>query len=73
MEVEAEAIVSKAEKGYTIGEIALHPRLTVASEELRGRALQLLEKTKSLCLVSRALAVAPSLEARIEVGKTLPV
>ncbi len=73
LEVEAEAPVRKADKGYTIGEIALRPRLTVASEELRGRALQLLEKTKALCLVSRALAVAPSLEARIEIGRALPV
>jgi organic hydroperoxide reductase OsmC/OhrA len=73
LEVEAEAMVNKAEKGYSIAELAIRPRLTIASEELRDRALHLLEKTKALCLVSRALAVAPRLEPRVEVGGTLRV
>ena len=73
LEVRAEAKVSKAEKGYAIAEIVIRPRLTITSEELRDRALHLLDKTKALCLVSRALAVTPKLEPRVEVGSALPV
>jgi hypothetical protein len=32
-----------------------------------------LQKTKSTCLVSKALAVGPSLDPRLEVGSAVPV
>jgi peroxiredoxin-like protein len=73
LEVEAEATVNKAEKGYVVTEIVIRPRLTISSEELRHRALHLVEKTKNLCLVSRALAVTPRLEPGVAVRNPLPV
>lgn len=73
LQVETEAIVSKREKGYGIAEIAIRPRLTISSEELRRRSLELLDKTATLCLISRALAVTPRLEPRVEVGTVSPV
>lgn len=73
LEVEAEGIVNKVEKGYDFVEISIRPRLTILSEESRERALHLLDKTKTLCLISRALAVTPRLEPSVEIGKALPV
>jgi organic hydroperoxide reductase OsmC/OhrA len=73
LEVEAEATIQKAETGYKFGAISLHARLTIPRGDLRDQAIALLEKTKALCLVSRALAIAPSFELRVEVGKTQPV
>jgi organic hydroperoxide reductase OsmC/OhrA len=73
LQVETEAVLSKRKKGYGIAEIAIRPRLTISSEPLRRRALDLLDKTETLCLVSRALAVALIFEPKIEVGTVSPV
>jgi len=73
LEVEAETIVQKAETGYSFNGITIRAHLTIAGEEVREHAVKILEKTRDLCLISRALATAPKLEVRIEVGKRLPV
>jgi organic hydroperoxide reductase OsmC/OhrA len=67
--VEAEGTVAKTENGYCFSEIIIRPRLTISGEENRGQAIGLLHKAKTLCLVSRALAVTPKFEARIEMTK----
>ncbi|MGA3212200.1 MAG: OsmC family protein [Terriglobales bacterium] len=73
LEVEAEGSVVKTSSGYVFDEIVLRPTLTFSQEEQRDRAFHLLEKAKSLCLVSRALAVQPKFEPRIEHTMRLPV
>lgn len=72
LEVEAEGSVVKTASGYVFDEIVIRPNLTIAHEEQRYRGLHLLEKAKSLCLVSRALAAEPKFEPRIEVGAHVP-
>ncbi len=67
--VEAEGTVRKTDSGYCFSEIILRPTLTIPNEEQRERAATLMQKAKSLCLVSRALAVAPTFETTVEVGK----
>lgn len=71
LEVQEEAIINKADKGHSFAEIAIRSCLTIASEELRNRALNL-DKTKARCLVSKALAVTPRLEPCVQVGSALP-
>jgi organic hydroperoxide reductase OsmC/OhrA len=73
LEVEAEATTQKADTGYKFSAIDLHVRLTLPRGDGRDRAIGLLEKAKMLCLVSRALAVAPRVELRVEASKAQPV
>ncbi len=65
--VEAQGAIRKADSGYEFGEIMIRPKLTISSEEEQPRALRLLEKTKNLCLVSRALSVTQIFEPRVHV------
>jgi peroxiredoxin-like protein len=69
MAVEMEGTVHRADTGYCFSEIVMRPCLTIRAEEQRERAISLLQKAKSLCLVSRALATAQKFEARIETSK----
>jgi len=71
--VEAEAVVSRADSGYHFSGIVIRPNLTIAHVQERERALELLQKAKALCLVSRALAIAQKFETRVEVNKGSPV
>jgi peroxiredoxin-like protein len=73
LQVEVEGTVSKAESGYNFSEVILRPTVTVHAEEDRERALNLLQKTKAACLVSKALATAPVLESRVKIGNALSV
>jgi organic hydroperoxide reductase OsmC/OhrA len=73
LEVETEGTVAKTADGYRFGEIFIRPKLTIFSEDGRHRAVDLLKKTKALCLVSRALAVTQRFEPLIAVGKAVPV
>jgi len=69
LEVEAEGTVSKAGTGYSFSEIIIRPSLTIPNEENRERAINLLQKAKELCLVSRALATGQKFETRVEISK----
>jgi len=69
LEVEAEGTMSKTGTGYSFSEIAIRPSLTIANEENRGRAINLLQKAKALCLVWPALATAQKFEGRVEISK----
>jgi organic hydroperoxide reductase OsmC/OhrA len=67
--VEAEGIMSKTDTGYGFNDIVIRSNLTIASEENRQRAVSLLHKAKSLCLVSRALATPQKFEIQVEIGR----
>jgi organic hydroperoxide reductase OsmC/OhrA len=67
LQVEVEGTVSKAESGYRFSEIIFHPRLIIQDEGKRDRALSLLQKTKTGCLVSKALSFTPALGPHIAI------
>jgi peroxiredoxin-like protein len=80
LEVQVEGTIQKDGSGYSFKEIVIRPNLTISSEQDHARATRLLQKAKSLCLVSRALSVVqkfePKLlvnESRTEVGRSLPM
>ncbi|HEY1263458.1 MAG TPA: OsmC family protein [Terriglobales bacterium] len=73
LEVSVEGTVAKTSTGYCFTRIVLRPLLTIPDEQGQARALELLKKTKSLCLVSRALGIEQGLEPRIEIGKMATV
>jgi organic hydroperoxide reductase OsmC/OhrA len=68
LEVVVEGTVDKTETGYYFTRIVIAPRLTIPDEQKQARALDLLKKTKSLCLVARALTTAQEFEPRVGVG-----
>jgi organic hydroperoxide reductase OsmC/OhrA len=67
--VEAIGTVIKTDCGYVFRDIVVRPSLTILSKEHRDRAISLLHRAKTLCLVSRALAAAQKFEPRIEIAK----
>jgi len=73
LEVQAEGTVAKTASGYAFTEIRISPRLTLADESAQARGLELLKKTKGLCLVSRALATSQTFEPVVEIGHLAPV
>jgi len=73
LEVEAEGTVGKTGGRYNFKGIVIRAHLTIPSEDKREQAISLLQKTKQLCLVSRALATAQIFETQIEISKHSPV
>ena len=70
LEVEIEGSVHRSRNaGCRFNEILILPRLTVQSEEHCEAGLNLLRKTKALCMISRAISVPQTLEATVETGK----
>jgi len=69
LQVEAEGTVSKTDPGYCFSEIVIRPSLTIPDEELRERANSLLQKAKSLCLISRALGTGQNFEVKVQIKK----
>src|SRR5437667_1346911 len=67
LEVEVEGSIRKTDSGYAFNEIVIRPKLTISSEEEQTRALRLLQKAKSVCLVSRALSFEQKFEPRVQV------
>jgi organic hydroperoxide reductase OsmC/OhrA len=65
--------VAKTIDGYRLDEIVIRPKLTISSEEKRDSALDLLTKTKDLCLVSRTLAVSQTFEPLVKVSKAVHI
>jgi organic hydroperoxide reductase OsmC/OhrA len=70
LQVEAWGTVEKAASGYSFSGIVLRPVLKIVGEPERERALRLLQKANTLCLVSRALAVTQAFEPVVEVVTT---
>ena len=73
LEVEVEGTVGKTTTGYQFTGVVIRPKLKIASEAGEGKGLELLNKTKGLCLVSRALAISQEFEPHVEVTKLVPV
>jgi len=73
LEVEVEGIVSKVDSGYGFQTIVIRPKLTIADEEGRQHAVNVLKKVKSLCLVSRAMATTQEFDPKVEVAKLVGV
>jgi len=71
LEVEASATLRKLESGYNFSEIVIRPTLKIADDVERGHALDLLNKAKRLCLVSRAFAIPLRFEPQLEVAAAL--
>jgi organic hydroperoxide reductase OsmC/OhrA len=69
LEVEIEGSVRRSR---VAGCNLIRPRLTVASEEQRETGLALLRRTKSICMISRAITVPQTLEPAVETAK-IPV
>jgi organic hydroperoxide reductase OsmC/OhrA len=67
--VEAEGTVSKTDTGYGFNEIVIRPNLTIPSEGNRQRAMSLLHKAKTLCLVLRAVATPQKFEIQVEISR----
>lgn len=73
LEVEIEGTVRRSRTaGCSFNEILLRPRLTVNSEDQREAGLNLLRRTKAMCMISRAITVPQTLEPTVETGK-IPV
>lgn len=72
LEVEIEGSVRHSRTAVcNFSEILIRPRLTVNSEEQREAGLNLLWRTKSVCMISRAITVPQKLEPTIETAKVL--
>lgn len=70
LEVEIEGSVRRSRtSGCNFTEILIRPRLTVTSEEQKEAGLALLRRTKSICMISRAITVPQTLEPTVETTK----
>jgi len=70
LEVEIEGSVRRSRTaGCNFNEILIRPRLTVHCEEQREAGLQLLRRTKSVFMISRAITVPQMLEPMVEAVK----
>lgn len=73
LEVEIEGTVRRNRAaGCGFNEILIRPRLTVQSEDQREAGLNLLRRTKSICMISRAITVPQTMEPTVETVK-IPV
>ena len=63
--VEIDGVVRKADSGYEFEEIVIRPRLSISYEQEQSRALRLLQKAKTICLVSRSLSVQQKFEPQL--------
>jgi len=73
LEVEIEGCVRRSRAaGCAFSEILIRPRPTVNSEDQTEAGLNLLRRTKAMCLISRAITVPQTLEPAVEIGK-IPV
>jgi len=70
LEVEIEGSVRRSRTaGCNFTEILIRPRLTIPSEEQREGGLTLLRRTKSLCMISRAITIPQTMEPTVETAK----
>ncbi|HZP16579.1 MAG TPA: OsmC family protein [Terriglobales bacterium] len=72
LEVQVEGTIQKVESGYAFSEIIIRPNLSIGNEDDHARGLRLLQKTKALCLVGRALSVPQTFEPHIQVNTAVP-
>lgn len=55
LQVEIEAILEKEQGGYSVTKVIVQPILEIAAASEQERAVRLLEKAESACLISRSL------------------
>jgi peroxiredoxin-like protein len=67
LQVEVQGSVNKSDSGYMFSEIVIRPTVKTRTDEDRTVAQRLMEKSKRLCLISRALAVAQKFEPVVQV------
>ncbi len=67
LELAVEGSIEKQEGGFRFTRITLQPVVTIEKEEDRERMGRLLEKAERVCLISRSLACATKLDAKIVV------
>lgn len=67
LEVQVEGTIEKVDSGYAFTEIIIRPNLSVTTEGDEVHGMRLLQKTKTLCLVSRALSVPQTFEPHLQV------
>jgi organic hydroperoxide reductase OsmC/OhrA len=73
LEVEVEGTIKKVESGYAFTEITIRPNLSITTESEQARGMRLLQKTKGLCLVARAISVQQVFEPHIQVNSLVAV
>lgn len=73
LEVQVEGTIKKIYSGYAFTEIAIRPNLSINNEVEEARGIRLLQKTKGLCLVTRALSVPQLFEPHIQVNTLVAV
>lgn len=73
LEVQVEGTIKKVESGYAFTEIVIRPNLSITNEAEQARAMRLLQKTKGLCLVARAISVPQVFEPHIQVNSLVAV
>jgi organic hydroperoxide reductase OsmC/OhrA len=73
LEVQVEGTIQKVESGYAFTEIVIRPNLSITNESEQARGMRLLQKTKGLCLVARAISVQQVFEPHIQVNNLVAV
>lgn len=73
LEVQVEGTIKKVESGYAFTEIVIRPNLSITNETEQARGMRLLQKTKGLCLVARAISVPQVFEPHIQVNSLVAV
>jgi peroxiredoxin-like protein len=69
LEVEVEGVIRKTDSGYSFSQIVIRPNLTISSDREQTSALRLLQKAKTMCLVSRAISVEQKFEPHVQAGE----
>jgi peroxiredoxin-like protein len=68
LEVAVEGCIAKSDSGFHFTEIFIRPKLRIIEERDLRLAERVLQKSKDLCLVSRALCVPQRFETEVMVG-----
>jgi organic hydroperoxide reductase OsmC/OhrA len=68
LEVAVEGEIEKTSSGFQFKSITIRPRLTIGDENLRSLAERVLQKSETLCLVSRAIATPKTFLPSVLVG-----
>lgn len=72
LDLDAEAVLRKGEKGWNFTQIVVHPRLRIVREEDRERANRLLDKVEKNCFVACALAIPIEIKPEVILAEDLP-
>jgi len=73
LEVEVAGTVAKTTHGYRFTGVVIRPKLKITDEADQARALELMDRTKTLCLVSRALEIPQEFQPQVEANKLAKV